>query len=155
MVAVDVVMVPLSKALALSLIIERAIEFGKNFVEPAFGAPDTRALPDSDQARKAVDTVVTVVQRDAARQAVEQAAGQDERLADRATLSAQLQQVRDRLVNETDSGTRAVLLQQAAKLKGDLAADERNGEWDESVPPSGVVVGPATDPDRRWALPGF
>src|SRR2546422_6997125 len=27
----------------------RSIEFGKNFVEPAFGAPDTRALPDSDQ----------------------------------------------------------------------------------------------------------
>jgi hypothetical protein len=153
MVAFAAVMVPLSKALGLSLVAERAIEFGKNLLEPLRANRDTRAQPDMDQARQAVADVETLAQRDAAARAVEQVA--ESKVADRTAQSGQLQAARTQLLSETDPAKRAALLKQASQLKQSLTADEQHGEWDERVPTSVLLVEDATDPDDGWSLRSF
>jgi hypothetical protein len=153
MVPVEAVMVPLSKALGLSVVVERAIEFGKNLLEPLLTSRDTRAQPNMEDARQAVADVQTLAQNDAAARAVEESA--ESRVASRTEQSAQLQAARTQLLSETDPAKRAALLTQAAQLKQSLTTDEQHGEWDERVPSSVLLVEDATDPDDGWTLRAF
>src|SRR5260370_36155144 len=102
MVAFAAVMVPLSKALGLSVVVERVIEFSKNLLEPLRATRDTRAQPGMDSARQAVADAQTLAQRDAATRAVEQSAGAQ--AGGRAPPSAQLQAARGHLRTEPAPG---------------------------------------------------
>src|SRR5882724_7164908 len=126
MVPVEAVMVPLSKALGLSVVVERAIEFGKNLLEPLLTSRDTRAQPNMEDTRQAVADVQTLAQGDAAARAVEQSA--ESKVASRTEQSALLEAARAQLLSETDPAKRAELLKQATQLKQSLATDEQHGE---------------------------
>src|SRR2546425_2523926 len=138
LVPLEVVMVPLSKALGLSLVVERVIEVGKNLLEPWPTAPAVRALPDLDAARKAILDATTTAATDAANRAADTAAEQKQK---------QLQSLTDQLKAETDAARRAELAKQIETLKPALAEDAKHGEWDERVPVRVALVEDANDPD--------
>jgi N-acetylmuramoyl-L-alanine amidase-like protein len=146
----QLVMVPLSKALGLSLVVERVVELGKNVLEPFVSEQHTRSLPDPNQAAAAVANLQQLADRDRTATAVEQAA--EQRLASRAQLSARLDTLRTQLLTEPDASKRAALLTEIGQLKDQLAADEQAGEWQEQVPVGTVLVQPASDPDDGWTL---
>src|SRR5207249_9962767 len=100
MVPFQLVMVPLSKALGLSLVVERVVECGRNVLEPLVSEQHARRLPDPGQAAAAVATVQQLAERDRAASAVEQAA--EHQVASRAQLSARLDTLRGQLMTESD-----------------------------------------------------
>ena len=150
MVPFQLVMVPLSKALGLSLVVERVVEFGKNVLEPLVSEQHARRLPDPGQAAAAVATVQQLAERDRAASAVEQAA--EHQVASRAQLSARLDTLRGQLLTESDGAKRAALLTEIGQLKDQLATAEQAGEWQEQMPVGTVLVQPASDPDDGWTL---
>ena len=150
MVPFQAVIVPLSKALGLSLVVERVVEFIKNLLEPALTSQQTRALPGLNETRAAIGNLEQMVQRDRAARAVEEAAEQSR--GTRTQQSARLEEARTQLLDEPDPTRRAALGEEVARLKGELSKHEKDGEWDERVSTATVLVEPATDPDDGWQL---
>ena len=126
MVPFQLVMVPLSKALGLSLVVERVVEFGKNVLEPLVSEQHARRLPDPGQAAAAVATVQQLAERDRAASAVEQAA--EHQVASRAQFSARLDTLRGQLLTESDGAKRVALLTEIGQLKDQLATAEQAGD---------------------------
>jgi hypothetical protein len=145
LVQLQVVMVPLSKALGLSLVVERAIEAAKNVLEPLIPPVSAQAMPDLDTARAAIVHAATVARTDAANQEADAAAAQQ--AGERKRQLAQLAALQTRIDAGTDATERSVLVRQATDLRKALAQHERRGEWDESVPVRCVLVEEASDPD--------
>jgi hypothetical protein len=151
-VAFSTVAAPLSKALALSLVVERVLEAGKNVLESFLGPKTVRALPPPEAAGRAVATLAGELDEDARAVAVEREAEveaeehreKSERLAD---LRALLRTAESGPVDEAGKAELVTLRQDVLTLTTELRATERLGEWDEQVGPAIVLAIPATDPD--------
>lgn len=140
----SVLSVPLGKALGLSVVVERFIEFGKNYFEPRIGGTAAVARPDAAVADARMGDLAKAAAQDRADLAVEQQA--EATAPQRQAQSADLQNLRDQMLRESDPAKRAELLRQAAGVKQTLAPHE-GGELDEQEPVTSVVSIPATDPD--------
>jgi hypothetical protein len=135
MISLAVVMAPLTKALGLSIVVERVIELAKHIAQPVGQGREARVLPAAADAEAAVAAVEERTQRDARRAAVEQRAA--DRADERAAEARRQNEIHEALATETDSAKRAKLLAEAGRLKRKLEEEERGGEIAEQVPPGG------------------
>ncbi len=134
---------PLTKALGLSLVVERGLEFAKNILESRLFSLQAPAVPDIQQAEDAVRALTLHADLDQDARQVEAAADKPDKQRE---LSKRQAQFADQLAKTTDPKKRAELLQRHAALAG---------EWDERVPQETVLVEPAKDPDDGWMLRTF
>ncbi len=153
MVAFQVVMGPLTQALGLSVVVERLIEFGKNIAEPSVRSAETRAPAEPDTANQVLKDNDTRAQQAATLEQHDDAVAA--KMSTREQQSDELNKIRERLRTETNDAERAKLLERSGDLRRALQQDEAQGEWDERVPPSAVVVEAATQPDEQEMLRTF
>jgi hypothetical protein len=143
MVPFELIVAPLSKALGLSLVVERGLEFSKNLLESRLfgsGAPVVPKLKDAEEAIRRVSVLADV---DESAQRVE---GASKKPAETAKLAKEREDLLKEIDRTRDPKRREELLQRYAA---------RAGEWDEHVPVETVLVEPATDPDDGWTLRTF
>ncbi len=152
MVEFAAVIAPVTKALALSLGVERVLEVGKNILESVLGPSTVRQVPPATVAEGAVEALATELTADTEAKAVEER-GEAAAKA-RAAESKRLQEVRARLraaeLAPGDEATRkqvAALRLERVELTAKLRRLEQQGEWAEQVGTSLVLAVPATDPD--------
>jgi hypothetical protein len=159
MVEFALVAVPLSKALGLSLVVERTLEIGQNILEPFLGPRTVRGVPPIAEARELVTKLETELEADQQSRSVEAKAEAVtvERLEKSEKLHALRRQLRDSedaALAEEDIDKRQELEAQATALRDDvlkltqeLRRHEREGEWEEQVPLVAIVHAPATTAD--------
>lgn len=153
MVEFAAVIAPLTKALGLSLGVERVLEFGKNILETVLGPSDVRQVPPEPAAEGAVEALAAEVSADAEATMVEERG--EAAVKERAGQSKRLQELRARLrAAELTSGGDAgkgkevtTLRRQVVELVAKLRPLEHEGEWAEQVGTTLVLAVPATDPD--------
>lgn len=140
MVPFNLIIAPLSKALVLSLGVERGLEFMKNVLEPILVRPGAPSVPSPKGVEEKVKGFALLADLDTDARRVDGAKGKP---ADEAAIAEQRKTLADELKKATDPKRRAELLKRQAAL---------SGEWDEHVPVETVLVEPATDPDDGWTL---
>lgn len=126
------VILPLSAALGISLVVERILEFFKNFMEPLIGTRETRKIPELSETDEKIKDL--------------------ERLhkENNAVLKAEKEakDLKDQLEKESDPLKKK-------EIKDKLVELEKEGEWEESFPNNTVLVVDATDPDDGTTLRAF
>jgi N-acetylmuramoyl-L-alanine amidase-like protein len=145
-VPIQLVLVPLGAALALSLFVERVIEVLKNIVDmlptTAMGRSlDKAAIVDDDQYKltKFLDAADAVKERDK----------KCEELAGRLVVNEQL------LANASDVTEQTRIQAEIDGIKTQLADPKNAAEWHETHAPQTIIVEPATDPDDGTTLRTF
>lgn len=142
MVDYSTVIIPLSVALALSLVVERILEFASLIMEPLMGSKGTRKIPGLEDLLDLIESIQSNLHqarlRESAEISVEDNADQREKLI--AQLAGQ------------DPGADDA---QQALARSELQTEEKMTEWGENFDQSTVLSVPATDPDDGYTLKVF
>jgi len=137
MVPFDTIFVPLSAALGLSLTVERILELGKNLLERVIGKKRGRTIPSDAEYEQALKKLEQAYIRDRIGREVEKKLKQSQKQHQK--LIQEINKERSRKTPD---------LEKIKGIRAKLKELEQDGEWDEEVPASTVLVEPATDPDE-------
>lgn len=140
----------LGGALAMSLVVERVVEFSKNVLDILPIGGSGRIVPPEADVERELNKVVEVRQAAADRHKQEVEAE-----STTMALRKELDNIRQELGKTHDAAKRAELERQIKEATAAAAKNESVGEWDERVPGYTVLVQPATDPDDGTTLRAF
>nr|NIP82808.1 hypothetical protein [Gemmatimonadota bacterium]NIQ58801.1 hypothetical protein [Gemmatimonadota bacterium]NIU78970.1 hypothetical protein [Gammaproteobacteria bacterium]NIX47721.1 hypothetical protein [Gemmatimonadota bacterium]NIY12091.1 hypothetical protein [Gemmatimonadota bacterium] len=149
-IPVESLLVPLATALGLAVIVERAVELGKNVVDLIPTATEGRAIRKPADLERPLDELVRRHAADRDRRRVERS--ERDRPGDVEKLRRIEGQLRD---GDLKPDQRATLVVTADTMRRNLRAVEGETEPEEALPVSLILVEPATDPDDGATLRAF
>jgi hypothetical protein len=145
---------PLAAALGLSLVVERVVEFLKNLLDVPLGQP---AVPIQERGatEKALAPIDELLERHRREEPWEQLEAMLEKHGGAEAVRARISEIEADLERGGPDAARASLQEELTELRAILEIGPQNMEWDERVPPTTVLVQPATDPDRGETVRAF